>query len=108
MPHLRHTLMNQLLSPAPIVISVPPAVFELITLRIAVNPCRLRTRDSSLTAPGPLAQRGTSSVHPFMSAILEVKDLAYAKGDGQPVISGITFSVNEGDVVVLRGVSGSG
>jgi len=43
-----------------------------------------------------------------MSAILEVKDLSYTKGDGQPVISGITFTVNEGDVVVLRGVSGSG
>lgn len=43
-----------------------------------------------------------------MSPLLEVKDLAYAKGDGQPIISGITFSVNEGDVVVLRGVSGSG
>jgi len=43
-----------------------------------------------------------------MSAILEVKDLSYAKGDGQPVISGATFSVNEGDIVVLRGVSGSG
>jgi len=43
-----------------------------------------------------------------MSAILEVKNLGYAKGDGQPIISGITFSVNEGDVVVLKGVSGSG
>lgn len=43
-----------------------------------------------------------------MSAILEVKDLAYAKGDGQPIISGITFTVNEGDAVVLRGVSGAG
>lgn len=43
-----------------------------------------------------------------MSAILEVKDLAYTKGDGQPIISGISFEVNEGDVVVLRGVSGAG
>ena len=43
-----------------------------------------------------------------MSAIVEVKDLAYAKGDGQPVISGVSFSVNEGDIVVLKGVSGSG
>ena len=42
-----------------------------------------------------------------MSGILEVKDLAYAK-DGKPIISGITFTVNEGDVVVLRGVSGAG
>lgn len=59
-----------------------------------------------------LTERGTSFVLSFiffqMSAILEVKGLAYAKGDGQPVISGVTFSVNEGDVVVLRGVSGSG
>jgi len=38
----------------------------------------------------------------------KVKDLAYAKGDGQPVISGVTFSVNEGDIVVLKGISGSG
>ena len=43
-----------------------------------------------------------------MSAILEIKDLSYAKGDGQPIISGITFTVGEGDVVILRGVSGSG
>ena len=40
--------------------------------------------------------------------MLEVKDLTYSKGGGQPIISGITFTVNEGDVVVLKGVSGSG
>ncbi|KAF9645114.1 P-loop containing nucleoside triphosphate hydrolase protein [Thelephora ganbajun] len=42
------------------------------------------------------------------TAMLEVEDLAHVKGDGQPIISEITFTVNEGDVVVLRGVSGSG
>jgi len=40
--------------------------------------------------------------------LLEVKNLSYTKGDGQPIISGISFSVNEGDVVVLRGASGAG
>lgn len=59
-----------------------------------------------------VAQRG-NNLRPFlhlfrMSALLEVKNLAYTKGNGQPVISGISFSVNEGDVVVLRGVSGAG
>lgn len=43
-----------------------------------------------------------------MTAILEVKDLAYTKGDGHPIISEVTFTVEEGDVVVLRGVSGAG
>jgi ABC-type uncharacterized transport system ATPase subunit len=44
----------------------------------------------------------------FMSVMLEVQDLGYVKGNGQPILSGITFTVNEGDVVVLRGVSGAG
>ena len=43
-----------------------------------------------------------------MTAILEVKDLAHAKSDGHPILSAVNFIVNEGDIVVLKGVSGSG
>lgn len=60
-------------------------------------------------SPQPNGGQAPFSTPSFqMSALLEVKDLAYAKGNGQPVISGINFSVNEGDVVVVRGVSGAG
>ena len=40
--------------------------------------------------------------------LLWVKDVAWEKAPGQPIISGVSFKVYEGDVVVLTGKSGSG
>jgi len=40
--------------------------------------------------------------------LLEVRDVACYKSEGQPIISAINFVVNQGDVVVIRGQSGSG
>lgn len=40
--------------------------------------------------------------------LLAVNDIACYKEKGQPIFSHIHFSVNEGDVVVLQGKSGTG
>ncbi|KAI0082792.1 P-loop containing nucleoside triphosphate hydrolase protein [Panus rudis PR-1116 ss-1] len=40
--------------------------------------------------------------------ILEIRDLACFKAPGQPIFSNATFTVREGDVLVLQGKSGSG
>lgn len=43
-----------------------------------------------------------------MSSLLEVSDLACYRDEGIPIFSQVDFVVNEGDVVVLRGLSGCG
>ena len=40
--------------------------------------------------------------------ILEIKDVECDKAPGQPIFSHASFEVNESDVVVLQGKSGSG
>ena len=40
--------------------------------------------------------------------IIEVKEVGCSKAKGQPIFSNVSFTVNEGDVVMLQGKSGSG
>lgn len=42
------------------------------------------------------------------SPVIEVKEVGCSKAKGQPIFSNVTFTVNEGDVVILQGKSGSG
>ena len=44
-----------------------------------------------------------------MEALLEVRNLACLKEDkGSPVFSKVNFVVNEGDIVIIQGKSGTG
>lgn len=40
--------------------------------------------------------------------LLSVRDLEWDKAPGQPVFDAVNFTVQEGDIVVLTGKSGSG
>lgn len=40
--------------------------------------------------------------------LLSVRDLEWDKAPGQPVFDSVNFAVQEGDIVVLTGKSGSG
>jgi ABC-type branched-subunit amino acid transport system ATPase component len=40
--------------------------------------------------------------------LLEVRDLSIAHDDAQTILQGVSFQINEGDVIVLTGRSGSG
>ena len=41
-------------------------------------------------------------------ALLQVRDVSCAKDKERNIFSHITFDVNEGDVIILQGKSGSG
>lgn len=41
-------------------------------------------------------------------ALLELKDVACSKAPGQPIFTHVNLTVNEGDVIILQGKSGSG
>lgn len=43
-----------------------------------------------------------------MAAILEVSDLACLRDKGSPVFSKLNFVVNDGDIIIIQGKSGSG
>jgi ABC-type transport system involved in cytochrome c biogenesis ATPase subunit len=43
-----------------------------------------------------------------MEALLEIRGLACLKEKGSPVFSNLNFVVNEGDIVIIQGRSGSG
>lgn len=43
-----------------------------------------------------------------MSPLLTIRDLEWDKAPGQPVFTGIDLTVDEGDIVMLTGKSGSG
>lgn len=47
-------------------------------------------------------------VMPEQSPILEVKDVGCYKAPGQPIFAHVNLTLNEGDVLILRGKSGSG
>jgi len=62
-----------------------------------------------------LGARGSRYHHTFIvpltmttAPLLEVSNVAVYKAEGQPIISHVNFTVNQGDVVVIRGQSGSG
>ena len=40
--------------------------------------------------------------------LLQLTDLACNKQKGQPIFSGVNLTVNEGDILILQGKSGSG
>jgi ABC-type transport system involved in cytochrome c biogenesis ATPase subunit len=43
-----------------------------------------------------------------MGPLLEIRNLACLKDQGSPVFSNLNFVINEGDIVVIQGKSGSG
>lgn len=43
-----------------------------------------------------------------MVALLEIRDLACLRDQGLPIFSNLNFIINEGDIVVIQGKSGSG
>lgn len=42
------------------------------------------------------------------TTVLELKGVECSKAKGQPIFSDVSFTVNEGDVVILQGKSGCG
>lgn len=44
----------------------------------------------------------------IMVALLEIRDLACLRDQGLPIFSNLNFIINEGDIVVIQGKSGSG
>lgn len=46
--------------------------------------------------------------HAMPERILELKDVGCSKAPGQPIFEHVNFDVNERDVIVLQGKSGSG
>jgi ABC-type uncharacterized transport system fused permease/ATPase subunit len=46
--------------------------------------------------------------HFTMVALLEIRDLACLRDQGSPIFSNLNFVINEGDIVVIQGKSGSG
>lgn len=43
-----------------------------------------------------------------MGALLDIRDLACFKDNGISIFSKLNFAVNEGDIIVIQGKSGSG
>lgn len=43
-----------------------------------------------------------------MTTLLQIRDVSCAKDKDHTIFSKLTFDVNEGDVIVLQGKSGSG
>ena len=41
-------------------------------------------------------------------SLLELKDVGCNKAPGQPIFSHVNLTVNDGDVIILQGKSGSG
>lgn len=40
--------------------------------------------------------------------IIELKDVGCSKAPGQPIFSHVSFTVHDGDILVLQGKSGAG
>lgn len=54
------------------------------------------------------ASKGTPSFTVMGKTLLEIRDLTCPSENGTEIFSKLNFKVNEGDIVVLQGKSGSG